>query len=390
MSPEIVVDVAAIRHNVSGLADHTGVPVMAVVKADGYGHGMLESARAAREGGAAWLGVATLAEALALRAAGDRGPLLCWLTTPADDLAPGVAADIELTAYTVAELDLIADAAHRAGRPARVQLKVDTGLSRGGATIVTLPGVLARARAGEEAGEWTITGVWSHFASSEVPDDPANQAQEKVFREALEMVAGAGLRPQVRHIANSAAALLRPSARFDLVRCGIATYGIDPAPGVPSNPWPTLGLRPAMTVQAPLTLVKHVDAGAAVSYGGTWVAPRATTLGLVPAGYGEGVPRHAANRAEVLVAGRRRPVRGSICMDQFVIDLEGDEPAVGEPVLLFGPGDVGEPTAQEWAEASGTISYEIVTRIGGRLARRHVDSDQHHSQTAGGVGSGWE
>jgi alanine racemase len=220
-----------------------------------------------------------------------------------------------------------------------------------------------------------VTGIWSHFASSEVPDDPANEAQEKLFREALDLAHEAGLRPQVRHLANSAAAILRPSARFDLVRCGIATYGLDPAPGLTP---PGLGLRPAMTVRADLALVKRVPAGAAVSYNGRWVAPAPTTLGLVPVGYADGILRSAGNRAEVLVAGRRRPLRGNVCMDQVVIELDGDEPAPGEPVVLFGAGTDGEPTAQDWAEAAGTISYEIVARLGGRLTRRVIDSEREN------------
>lgn len=370
---EIVVDVAAIRHNLRRLTTFTGTPVMAVVKADAYGHGMLAAAVAAREAGAPWLGIATLDEALALRDAGDAGPLLCWLTVPSDDLMPAVAREVDVTAYTVAELDRLAAAAERAGRRARVQLKIDTGLSRGGATRAQWPDVVARARAGEEAGHWRVTGIWSHFASSEVPEDPANAAQEKVMREALDLAEEAGLRPEVRHIANSAAAILRPSARLDLVRCGLALYGLDPAPGLtPAE----LDLRPAMTLRADLALVKHVEAGAAVSYGGRWVAPRPTTLGLVPVGYAEGLLRSAGNRAEVMVAGRRRPLRGAVCMDQVVIDLEGDEPAPGSDVTLFGPGRHGEPSAQEWAEAADTISYEVVTRLGGRLTRRHVDTER--------------
>jgi alanine racemase len=375
---EIVVDVAAIRHNVSLLQERTGVAMMTVVKADGYGHGMVPSARAARAAGAAWLGVATIDEALALRAAGDGGRILCWLTVPADDLAPVVAADIDVTAYTVAELDRIADAVARAGltAPARVQLKVDTGLSRGGATPAQWPELLTRAVAGERSGAWRITGIWSHFSTSEVPEDPANAEQEKVFDEALDAAAAAGLRPEVRHLANSAAALLRPSSRYDLVRCGLASYGLDPAPGLLDD----LDLVPAMTVRADLALVKHVQAGAAVSYGRTWTATVPTTLGLVPIGYAEGIARRASaafdgRGAEVLVAGRRRPIRGAICMDQFVVDLDGDEPDVGDEVLLWGPGTRGEPTAEEWAQACGTISYEIVTRIGGRLTRRYVDSE---------------
>jgi alanine racemase len=382
---EIVVDLAAIRHNVRLLKRHTGVRMMTVVKADGYGHGMLACAAAAREAGAEWLGVATLDEALALRAGGDTGRVLCWLTVPADDVAPAVTADVDVTAYTVEELDRVAAAVARAGRPARLQLKVDTGLSRGGATIEQWPAVVARARAGELAGSWTVTGIWSHFSTSEVPSDPANDIQEKALREAVDLARAAGLDPEVTHLANSAAAILRPSSRLDLVRCGIASYGLDPAPGLSD-----LDLVPAMTVRADLALVKHIAAGAAVSYGHTWTAAEPTTLGLIPIGYAEGISRHAGaaqdqRGAEVLIAGRRRPVRGMICMDQFVVDLGGDTPEPGCDVLLWGPGAHGEPTAHDWARASGTISYEIVTRIGGRMTRRYVDSGFDR-----GEADGWE
>jgi len=371
---EIVVDLAAIRHNVERLRSFVGVPVMAVVKADAYGHGLVESARAAREAGAGWLGVATLDEALALRAAGDRGFILCWLTVPGDDLAAAVQADVDVTCYTVAELVELADVAQRAHKAARLQLKADTGLSRGGTTAERWPEVVGRARVGEEAGHWKVTGIWSHFASSEVPDDPFNDAQETAFRAAVEVAEAAGLTPAVKHMANSAAALLRPSSRFDLVRCGISVYGVDPAPGLAGSPWPELGLRPAMTVRADLALVKAIRAGASVSYNHLWTASTPTTLGLVPVGYADGILRAAANRAEVWIDGKRRPVRGNICMDQFVVDLGGDRPQPGDEVVLWGPGDLGEPTVSEWAEATGTIGYELVTRIGGRLARRFVDT----------------
>jgi alanine racemase len=363
MSPEIVVDLASIRHNVRTLRELTGVASMTVVKADGYGHGMVEAARAAREAGSEWLGVATIAEALALRAAGDRGRVLCWLTMPQDDWGAAIEADVDVTAYSVAELDAIA----ATGRPARVQLKVDTGLSRGGASLEEWPAVVSRARQGEAAGSWKVTGIWSHFAASDEPGHPANDAQEEAFRHALEQAAG--LTPEVRHLANSAAGILRPSSRFDLVRFGLASYGLDPAPGET----PDLGLVPAMTVTAPLVVAKSIAAGAGVSYGHTWVAETATTVGLVPLGYGDGVPRHASNAAHVLVDGKQRAMRGRVCMDQFVVDLDGDLPEPGTEVVLFGPGTHGEPTAQDWAEAAGTISYEIVTRIGGRPTRRYVD-----------------
>lgn len=368
---EIVVDVAAIRHNVRILKDLVSVDgpvrVMSVVKADGYGHGMVESAAAARDGGADWLGVATIDEALALRAAGDRGPLLCWLSAPGDDFAAAVAAGVELTAYSVDELDEMA-----AVGGARVQLKVDTGLSRGGAARADWQAFFAAATAHEAAGRVRITGIWSHFAASDEPAHPANDAQEAAFRDALVMAGAAGLDPEVTHLANSAAAILRPSSHFDLVRCGIASYGLDPAPGVS----PRLGLRPAMTVRARLVMSKQVAAGDGVSYGHTWCAEEDTTVGLVPAGYGEGIPRAAGNTASVWVGDARRPIRGRVCMDQLVVDLQGELPPPGTEVILFGPGDLGEPTAQDWADAVGTINYEIVTRVGGRLARRHIDSER--------------
>ena len=372
---EIVVDVAAIRHNVRLLKELTGVTMITVVKADGYGHGVLEVARAAREAGAEWLAVATLDEARMLREGGDAGPLLTWLTVPGEDYASALAADVDLTAYTLAELEEIAAAAEATGRRARVQLKVDTGLSRGGAPAKQWGALFDAARDGERDGRWSITGIWSHFACADEPDHPANDAQEAAFRDALSLAEQHGLRPELRHLANSAAAVLRPSARFDAVRCGIASYGLDPAPDVDHG----LDLRPAMTARASLALVKHLEAGDGVSYGHQWVAPGATTVGLVPAGYAEGVPVAGSGRLEVAIGGRRRPVRGRVCMDQVVVDLDGDEPPTGSDVVLFGPpvGPEGpQPTAQEWAEACGTINYEIVTRIGGRMSRRHVDSER--------------
>ncbi|NHC24732.1 alanine racemase [Nocardioides sp. IC4_145] len=369
---EVVVDLAAIRHNVRTLAEHCGVAMMTVVKADGYGHGMVEVARAAREAGSSWLGVATIDEALALRAAGDTGRVLCWLTVPGEDQAAAIAAGVDVTAYSLAELAEVEAAVGRVGTPARLQLKIDTGLSRGGSTYADWPALVEAARAGEVAGHWRVTGIWTHPASADEPDDPANDSQEQVFRDALDVAAAAGLEPEVRHFANSAAAILRPSARFDLVRCGIASYGLDPAPGHT----PDLGLVPAMTARATLAMVKDVEAGAGVSYGHTWVADRATTLGLVPVGYGDGVPRSLSNRASVGIAGAQRPVRGRVCMDQLVVDLDGERPEPGTDVVLFGTGRDGAPTAQDWAEAAGTISYEIVTRFGGsRVVRTHVDSE---------------
>jgi alanine racemase len=372
---EIVVDLDAFRHNVRTLKERVeGAALMVVVKADGYGHGMVPVARAAREAGAEWLGVAVLEEAIALREAGDTGPLLCWLAVPGEDFRPAVEADVDVTAYTVEELDEIRAAARAAGRTARVQLKIDTGLSRGGSTQEAWPDLVAAAVTAETAGEVRVTGVWSHFACSDEPKHPANDAQEEVFRWAVELAERSGLRPEVRHLANSAAALNRPSSRFDLVRCGIAAYGLTPMPEVASIE--ELGLVPAMTVRARLAVVKPVAAGSGVSYGHTYVVPHDTTVGVVPVGYGDGVPRHASSKAPVLAAGRVRRIAGRVCMDQIVLDLGDADAAPGDPVVLFGPGTEGEPTAQDWADACGTISYEIVTRIGGRMKRRYVGATE--------------
>lgn len=368
---EIVVDLEAIRHNVRTLRERVaGSALMVVVKADGYGHGLLPVAAAARQAGADWLGVAVLEEALALREAGDTGPLLCWLAVPGEDYRPAVAGGIDVAAYTSDQLDEIGAAAQDVGRAARVQLKIDTGLSRGGCSQDDWPDLVAAAVAAESAGHVRVTGIWSHLACSDVPEHPANDAQEETFRWAVELAERSGLQPEVRHLANSAAALTRPSARFDLVRCGIASYGLTPMPEVATSG--ELGLVPAMTVRARLAVVKAVAAGAGVSYGHTYVTPHATTVGLVPVGYADGIPRQGSSRAPLLVAGRVRPIAGRVCMDQLVVDLGDAGASAGDPVVLFGPGTDGEPTAQDWAEACDTINYEIVTRIGGRMQRRYL------------------
>jgi alanine racemase len=364
---EIVVDLGAIRHNVARLRELVApAALMVVVKADGYGHGMVPVAAAARAAGADWLGVATLDEAAALRAAGDRGRLLCWLAVPGEDYRPAIEGDVDVTAYTVEQVRAVAAAARAVGTVARLQLKFDTGLSRGGASR---PDWAALVAAAADADGVEVTGLWSHLACSDEPKHPANEAQEQAFVEALAVAEAAGLEPEVRHLANSAGALLRPSARFDLVRCGIAAYGLTPAPAEVGSR--ELGLVPAMTVRGRLALAKDLPAGAGVSYGHQYVTDRPTHVALVPMGYADGVPRHASNVAAVQVGGRRAEVLGRICMDQFVV--HAPHAAAGDEVVLFGTGDEGEPTAQDWAEWCGTISYEIVTRIGGRQHRRWVN-----------------
>ncbi|MFG1808831.1 alanine racemase [Streptomyces sp. NPDC049040] len=367
------IDLGALRANVAALrAKAPGAAFMAVVKADAYGHGMVPCARAALEAGATWLGAATPEEALALRAAGVGGRVLCWLWTPGGPWRDCVEADVDVTVSAHWALDEAVAAARAAGRTARVQLKIDAGLGRNGAQPAEWPALTAAARAAEKAGLIRVTGVWAHFSCADEPGHPSIERELGVFRTALEQAADAGLDPEVRHIANSPGTLTLPESHFDLVRPGVAMYGISPVPqvGGPAD----FGLRPVMTLAARLASVKSVPGGHGVSYGHRYVTPGPTTLALVPLGYGDGVPRHASGVGPVLVAGKWRTVAGRVAMDQFVVDLGGDAASAGDEVLLFGPGDRGEPTAEDWARACGTIAYEIVTRIGGRVPRVYGES----------------
>jgi alanine racemase len=384
---EAVIDLDAVRTSTAELVRRAGpAAVMAVVKADGYGHGMLPCARAAIEAGAQWLGVAKPEEALALRAAGVDVPILAWITGPADDLAPAVAAGIDLSASAPWMVRQVRDAAVATGRPGRLHLDVDTGLHRAGAMAADWPELVDAALAAAADGAVEPVGVWSHFALADDPGHPTVRAQLARYREALEVAARRGLRPQVRHLANSAATLTTPDAHFDLVRPGIAVYGLSPGPLVGRAA--DLGLVPAMTLRAEVALAKRVPAGSGVSYGHCYHTSAEATLALIPLGYADGVPRHATNVGEVLIAGRRRRIAGTVCMDQFVVDAGDDDVSAGDEVVLFGPGDRGEPTAQDWAEAIGTINYEIVTRVGPRVPRRYVgDAGGRVAGAAGQVAS---
>jgi alanine racemase len=364
---EIRVDLDAIRHNVARLRSGTSAEVMAVVKGDGYGHGMLPVARAALAAGATWLGVCTLDEALALRAAGIQAPVLAWLFAPGLPLHAGIAADVDLSAASQQLLGEVVTAAKTAGRPARVHLKLDTGLNRGGAAPGEWSGLLEAAAQAQAEGTLEVVGVWSHLARADEPGHPSIDRQLAAFRAGLSLAEGLGLRPRWRHLANSAAALTRPDTHFDLVRVGIAMYGLSPVPAARS------GLRPAMTVRARVILAKRVPAGEGVSYGHTYTTPQPTTLAVVPLGYADGVPRAASNTGPVWLGGRTRIVAGRVCMDQIVLDCGGDEVHAGDVAVLFGPGDAGEPTADDWAAAAGTINYEIVTRMSSLRAPRAYD-----------------
>jgi len=365
-----VVDLDAIAANTAVLREHVGRPLMAVVKADGYGHGLVPAARAVLAGGADMLGVAVLDEALALRAAGVTAPLLSWLHGPGTDYAAALTADVEVSVNAGWALEEVVAAARATGRPARLHLFVDTGLSREGATTADWPGVVAAAARAQADGDLAVVGVWSHMAYADAPTHPTIGAQVRVFEEAVTIARDAGLTGARLHLANSAATVALPETWYDMVRPGVALYGLDPLGGNPADH----GLRPAMTVRAPIALTKRVPAGVGVSYGHTYFPERETTLALVPVGYADGVPRAGGNRAPVLAGGQQRVIAGRVCMDQFVLDVGDAAVAPGDEVVLWGPGDRGEPTAQQWADALDTIHYELVTRIGGRFARRYVGS----------------
>ncbi|MGW4894218.1 alanine racemase [Kitasatospora sp. NPDC004240] len=371
---EATIDLAALRGNLDALRERVGrAAVMATVKADGYGHGALRCAREAVAAGIGWIGTATPEEALALRAGGirpEQARVLCWLWTPGGPWREALLADVDISVSAHWALDELLAAVRETGVPARVHLKADTGLGRNGCQPHDWPALVAAARHAEAEGLLRVVGVWSHFAAADEPGHPSIRAQLDSFAAALAHAEAAGVRPEVRHMANSPATLLLPESHFDLVRTGLAMYGLSPVPevGTPAD----FGLRPVMSLTARLALVKHVPGGHGVSYGHHYVTPGPTTLGLVPVGYADGVPRHASGVGPVQIAGKWRTVAGRVAMDQFVVDLGGETPPVGEEVLLFGSGEHGEPTAEDWGRACGTISYEIVTRIGARVPRRYV------------------
>ncbi|MFF3243522.1 alanine racemase [Streptomyces sp. NPDC002870] len=368
------IDLAALRANVRALrARAPRAALMAVVKSDAYGHGMVPCAKAALAAGATWLGTATPHEALALRAAGIRSRVMCWLWTPGGPWREGIEADLDMSVSGLWALREVTAAAREAGRPARIQLKADTGLGRNGCQPADWPELVAAALAAEAQGTVQVTGLWSHLACADEPGHPSIAAQLDVFRQMLAYAEKAGIEPEVRHIANSPATLTLPETHFDLVRTGIAIYGVSPSPelGTPAD----FGLRPVMTLAASVALVKQVPAGHGVSYGHHYVTAEETTLGLIPLGYADGIPRHASGRGPVLVGGEWRRVAGRVAMDQFVVDLGGQKIQEGAEALLFGPGDRGEPSAEDWAQAADTIAYEIVTRIGTRVPRVFLNDD---------------
>ncbi len=370
---EAVVDLDAIAHNVRVLREHAGhAQVMAVVKADGYGHGAVEVGRAALAAGAAELGVATVPEALALRQAGITAPVLAWLHPPGTDFAPALAADVQIGVSSARQVADLLDAVERTGRTAEVTVKVDTGLNRNGVSAQEYPEVLTELARAAAADALRLRGIMSHLACGDEPDNPVNDLQAQRFSSMIAEARRCGIEFEVAHLSNSPSTMARPDLAFDMVRPGIAVYGLSPIPGRGD-----LGLRPAMTLRCPVAKIKTVNAGEGVSYGHTWVADRDTVVALLPVGYADGVFRTLSGRMEVMINGRRRRNVGRICMDQFVVDLGPDatDVAEGDEAVLFGPGAAGEPTAQDWADLLGTIHYEVVTSPRGRVLRAYRGGD---------------
>lgn len=365
------IDLGALAANVARVRELVGsAHIMAIVKAQAYGHGAVACAQAALEAGATWVGAAHVSEALELRAAGIDAPALCWLHTSDTDFEAAVAHGIDI-GVSGWELERVIEASHAVGRVARIHLKIDTGLGRNGCTASQWPQFVERAAAAERAGDVRVVGVFSHYAMGDEPEHPANDAQTRAFEDALAVVAEAGLEPEVRHIANTPTVFARTDAMYDMVRVGLGLYGLSPFEGKTSA---DLGLRPVMRLVAHVAGAKRVDAGQGVSYGLRWHAEQPTTLGLVPVGYADGIPR-IAEGTHVSIDGVRYPVVGRIAMDQFVIDLGPDaEPAafLGKDAVVFGDPERGEPAVEEWSEASHTINYETVTRISDRVPRRMV------------------
>ena len=395
-----VVDLAAIKHNLSVLrAAAPDALQLATVKANAYGHGLVPVALAALDGGADWLGVAQLAEAFALRRGLDEAgvaradaPLLAWISTSSSDFAAAIEADIDLSVSWTWVLADICAAARAVGRPARVHVKIDTGMSRAGSTLADLPALASALRMAADDGLVDIVGAWSHMSRADDPSEAGNASTAshvRIFEEGLAILADAGITPRIRHLSATSGILWHPEAHYDMVRVGIGLYGLSPDPAVATAE--ELGLIPALELSAPLTSVKVIEEGTPASYGGTWVAPTRRWIGLVPLGYGDGIFRAASNKARVVVRSEagllNAPLVGRVCMDQFMVDLgqaegspgtptarSGQAPAApGDTAILLGSGAFGEPLADDWAQAAGTINYEIVTNLGAHIPRIYRD-----------------
>ena len=362
------VNLLAVADNLSLIKSKTDAQVLAVVKADAYGHGLLAVGKAAADAGADWLGTALLEEGIALRKSGVKIPIISWLTPMGEDFKTAINLDIDLSISSVELLSEVVAAAKAINKIPRVHIEVDTGMSRGGVGD-DWQLFLDQLSKASKSDEINVVGIWSHFARADEPDEKMNKEQLATFEDRIKSLATAGISPEFIHIANSAASLTNKSAHKNIIRWGIGLYGLSPDINNLGDS-KSLKLKPAMKLKAKLHLVKTVKAGASVGYGGTATTKSDTKLGVVTLGYADGVPRNANNLAGVFAAGMRAPLIGRVSMDQFVVDLGINSLAkTGDEVIIFGDGSSGEYTADEWAQASGTINYEIVTRIGSRVPR---------------------
>lgn len=362
---KLTIDLNAVAVNLGTIRTLVGptVKVLGVVKADAYGHGMVQVAKKLEAEGIDFLGTADLTEALTLRAAGIRSRILAWIHDPEDDFVASLNHDIDLAVSSNDQLFRIQKAAKTTGKPARIHIKVDTGLGRNGVTLSELEDLLKHIKVSVSEGTVITTGFFSHLSSTGPREDLEQIAR---FDEALALATERGFEFEVRHLTASDGTLSYPQARYDMVRCGIALYGLSP---FSDNKGKEFGLKPVMCAEAKVVQTKRVPAGSGVSYGYLYHTTRETTLALVPVGYAEGLPRNATGKAEVCINGKRYPILSRIAMDQFVVDVGDASVSPGDRVVIFG--DCG-PSADDLANAADTINYEIVTRIGSRLNRVYL------------------
>jgi alanine racemase len=360
----VEVDLKAIAKNIRWVKRGTSAELLAVVKADAYGHGLVPVAKTALKSGATWLGVALLEEALILRANKIKAPIIAWLTPPGEDFVAAIKKDIQLSVPSIKHLKLIEAAGKKAKKRPLVHIEVDTGMSRGGILDEWDEFLKEIVKAKVE-----VVGFWSHFARADEPGHEFNNKQEKLFNQKLLELMNVGIIPKYVHLANSAATLTNPGVHNQIVRLGISMYGLSPDIKFMGS-GEELGLKPAMKVKALLHLVKDVKKGSPVGYSGIESTSRDTKLGIVSMGYSDGIPRPTSNKAGVFVAGKRAPIIGRVSMDQFVVDLGPDSKAkAGDIATVIGGKGY---SIDEWASAAGTINYEIVTRIASRVPRIYV------------------
>ena len=362
------VDLQAIKNNLTLIKSKTSAQVLAVVKADGYGHGLIPVSKAAIEAGADWLGTALLEEAIELRKNGIKVPIIAWLTPCGEDFKEAINLDIDLSISSLEVLTEIVTAGEQLKKLPRVHIEIDTGMSRGGIGNDWEVFALECRRLIKE-NKLEVVGIWSHFARADEPLEKMSQEQLLVFSNMVTELKNLGIEPKFLHIANSAAALTLKDSHKSIIRWGIGLYGLSPDINNLGDS-KSLKLQPAMKLKAKLNLVKTVKAGSTVGYGASAIVAHDTKLGVVAIGYADGIPRNANSSAGVWVAGKRAPLIGRVSMDQFVVDLGATSLAkTGDEVIVFGNGNQNEYTVDEWAKACGTINYEIVTRIGPRVPR---------------------